>query len=198
MVALSAAKDTVIQIEEAGMRQTMRWWMCAVLLGMALLMIRQTQAQPPGMEQRKAEAVWVLSEECHMVQTVVTVTQVQTVPSPYYPDGWVRTAWVSVLETNPCTQTQLLNAAGQLQTQSGLEIYRKLESATFSGTVPVWDGVTQSEGTVSVAVDWTGTGQVSRQVWRTLSRTASAQLNLSGLGLTLNQTTQDAQLSITK
>jgi hypothetical protein len=180
------------------MRQLTRWWMCAVLLTMALLMIRQAQAEPPGMEQRKAEAVWLLSEECHSVQIVVTLTQNETVASPYYPDGWVRTAWVSVLETNPCTNTQLLNAAGQLETQTGLAIDRKLESAVFAGTVLTWDGVTQTEGVVNVNTSWTGTGPLNRQVWRTVSRGATAQLDLSGFGLTLSAQTADAQLSITK
>lgn len=181
------------------MRTNMRFVVCAVLLALALWMVRLGEAAGPATEQRKADAVFASQiDSCTTIQTVVTITQNATVPSPYYPDGWVRTAWVSVLEANTCSNTQLLNASGQLSATTGLEIDRKLDSAQFSGTVLAYDGVGQAEGTLAVTVSWTGTGPTNRQIWRTVSRGADGNLTLDGFGLSVRSTTTDAVLTITK
>lgn len=180
------------------MKTNMRFAVCAVLLALALWMVRMAEAAGPAVERRQASAVFTQADGCTSVQTVVTITQNAVVPSPYYPDGWVRTAWVSVLEQNVCTATQLLNASGQLSATTGLEIDRKLDGAQFSGTVLAYDGVAQVEGTLAVAVTWTGTGQANRQIWRTVSRPADGNLTLDGFGLSLRSTTTDAAITITK
>lgn len=195
----------VVEVVRSWLRRQHVKWSIMKWVGLSCLMLcGWTQASPLAMERRQAEAVWVQDgvggDGCRQVQVTVVITQNQTVPRPDYPDGWVRSAWVTLLEQDRCTQSQMVNAAGQLDVRSGggLEVDRKLGNATFAGTVLSWDGVRQAEGVISVSVDWVGVGPLSRQAGRTISRRARAAITLSGFGITLRQTVEDAQISISK
>jgi len=148
-------------------------------------------------EVRTAEATFIEVSQCTVTQTLITLVQAQTRITTEYPDGWQRSALITVQVDDTCAGVQLLNAAGQFIATNDLAIDRKLAYAEFTGLVAVWDGISQAEGQLNVSVTFDGTGPPSR-TGHTLSRAADATLAADGMGVSLRNTTHAAVLSIAK
>jgi hypothetical protein len=95
--------------------------------------------------------------------------------------NWVRTsaATVFISQFDACTETFLLSAigAGGLPDEDFEVFGAKLESATLSTTIPLFDEVSGSSFDVFVDLNWTAAGSLSRGTTHSHFQTAPSCIN---------------------
>jgi hypothetical protein len=70
---------------------------------------------------------------------------------------------VFIGQFNNCTGTLLLSASGSASNPT-FQVSNKLDSASLSATIPVFDYVSGSTFNVSVSTTWTATGPLAREI----------------------------------